>query len=373
MDLVVGTMANAPDPSARVRTVTTCSPGVRSKAVMPFVFLWSLLRVAGARLRGEVDVMHINVAWSGSVYRKAVLARFARALGIPYVIHIHGSRFHETWPSRHMALRRMVDEMLLRSAAILVLGKCWSDHVTKHLPAVRANVRILPNATPARVAPRREGRTGRGLQITFLGLLGERKGSLQLIEALSRLTDLPCWQATIAGNGEISRHKAFAKSLGVAHRIDFPGWLNRASADELLTRTDIFVLPSFAENLPMAILEAFAHGVPVISTPVGAIPDIVEPGVTGLLAPPGDVDALSKALRQLIEAPDLRLAMGSAARQAHAARFDILPYVERLAGIWREAAGANCEAAPKRDSCAIAAGAPMTAIKPGSSGEELEA
>ena len=340
-DLVVETLALAPGLSVRARTVTTYSPRIRIKALMPFVFSWSLLRVAGARLRGEADLIHINVAWGGSVYRKAVLARFARSLGIPYVIHIHGSRFHETWPSQHPALRRTVDKMLLRSAAIVVLGKYWANHVTKNLPSAGKKIQILPNATPARAERHREDRAGRRLRITFLGALGERKGSPQLIEALGRLTDLPCWEATIAGNGEVSQHKAFARNNGIAERVDFPGWLDRARVDELLSDTDIFVLPSFAENLPMAILEALAHGVPVISTPVGAIPDIVEPGVTGLLTPPGDVDALSKALRQLIEAPDLRRAMGSAARRAHAARFDLLPYVECLTGIWREAAGAT--------------------------------
>lgn len=228
IDLVVQTLALAPGLSVRARTVTTYSPGIRIKALMPFVFFWSLLRVAGARLCGAVDILHINVAWGGSVYRKAVLARFARALGVPYVIHIHGSRFHETWPSRRPALRRIVDEMLLRSAAIVVLGKCWAVHVTKNLPSVAKKIQILPNATPARPQHNRKDRAGRRLRITFLGVLGERKGSLQLIEALGRLADLPCWEATIAGNGEVLQHKAFAKNIEIAERLDFPGWLDRA-------------------------------------------------------------------------------------------------------------------------------------------------
>ena len=352
-DLVVEKLALTPG-LARVRTVTTYSPGIRMKTLMPFVFFWSMVRAGYARLRGEVDVMHINVAGGGSVYRKAVLARFSRMLGVPYVIHIHGSRFHEAWPSDRVALRRVVDEMLLHSAAIVVLGKYWSDHVTNNLPSVSGKVRIVPNATPTRpVRPQQEHPGGR-VRITFLGAIGERKGSLNLIEALGRLADLPQWEATIAGNGDVSQHQAFAKSLGISERVEVPGWIDRARADELMGNSDIFVLPSFAENLPMAILEAFAHGLPVVSTPVGAIPDIVEPGVTGLLVRPGDVEGLSQALRQLIEAPDVRIAMGNAARRAHAARFDIADYVDRLIPIWREAAGAT----PKSNACvtALAAG-----------------
>ena len=336
-DLVIETLGCAPGLSVRGRAVATYGP--ENKLLMPFVFFGCLFRVAYAKLRGQADVLHINVAWAGSVYRKAVLALFARALGVPYVVHIHGSRFHETWPSPRAAMRRVVDEMLMHSASIVVLGRYWSDHVVKNLPSVANKVHILPNATRS-VA--RRGRNERGerrrVRITFLGALGARKGSLLLIEALSRLTYLPQWEATIAGNGDVAGHLVFAGKYGVAQRLNFPGWLDRDGVDKLLSRTDIFVLPSFAENLPMAIIEAFAHGVPVISTPVGSIPDVVEPGVTGLLTPAGDVDALTKALRQLLEAPDLRVSMGNAARQVHAERFEISTYVECLTEIWRKAA-----------------------------------
>jgi glycosyltransferase involved in cell wall biosynthesis len=336
-DLVIETLAGAPVPSVRGRAVATYGPEI--KMLMPFVFFYCLLRVASAKLRGEVDVLHINVAWAGSVYRKAVLALFARALGIPYVVHIHGSRFHETWPSPRAAMRRVVDEMLKHSAGIVVLGRYWSDHVVKNLPFVANKVHVLPNATRSvATRARNHPRERRRVQITFLGALGARKGSLLLIEALSRLTHPPHWEATIAGNGDVAGHVVFAGKCGVAKHINFPGWLDRDGVDKLLGRTDIFVLPSFAENLPMAIIEAFAHGVPVISTPVGSIPDVVEPGVTGLLTPAGDVDALTKALRQLLDAPDLRVSMGQAARRVHAERFEISAYVKCLADIWYEAA-----------------------------------
>jgi glycosyltransferase involved in cell wall biosynthesis len=342
-NLIVDTVEHDPGLGVRARSVTTYGPEI--KALMPFVFLASLFQVAVAKLRAEVDVLHVNVAWGGSVYRKAVLVRFARLLGIPYVIHIHGSRFHKTWPSRWGVLRRAVDRMLLGSSAIIVLGEYWSNHVKKNLPTAHKKIHILPNATPKSAVTGHYDRAEHPVRITFLGALGERKGTLQLIEALSRLAGMPNWQATIAGNGDIPLHQERAKELGIAERLEFPGWLDRARVDHLLKNTDIFVLPSFAENLPMSILEAFSHGVPVISTSVGAIPEILEPGVTGLLTPPGDVDALSQALRRLVEQPDLRVTMGNAARQVHAARFDSSPYVKYLSGIWRSAAASVSESA----------------------------
>jgi glycosyltransferase involved in cell wall biosynthesis len=101
-----------------------------------------------------------------------------------------------------------------------------------------------------------------------------------------------------------------------------------------LEQTDMLVLPSYAENLPMVILEAFAHGVPVISTPVGAIPEVVIPERNGLLVDPGDVPALAAAIRRLIEEPALRRAMGRAALQDHAAKFEMNRYLSRLSAWW---------------------------------------
>ena len=84
----------------------------------------------------------------------------------------------------------------------------------------------------------------------------------------------------------------------------------------------------------MVILEAFAHGVPVISTPVGAIPEVILPERNGLLVDPGDVPALAAAIHRLVTEPELRSRMGEAARQDHAARFEMNRYLERLSSWW---------------------------------------
>src|ERR1700722_1070866 len=302
-DLVISTLSQRSMPPASVKALTTYGP--RGKFLMPFVFLVSLVTLSFAKLRGEVDVLHINVAGGGSAYRKAFLAKVARFMGIPYVVHIHGSRFHTTWPSSNSTLRRVVDAMLLRSAAIVVLGQYWFRHIADNLPVVLPKIYILSNATP-RAGPRTLGRRkNERVRITSLGVLGARKGTSELIEALAQLADRTDWEATIAGDGNIKRYLKLVAERHISGRVHLPGWLSPDEVNTLLDETDIFVLPSFAENLPMSILEAFAHGVAVISTPVGAIPEIVVPDVTGIIVPVGDVDALADALLRLIETPEL--------------------------------------------------------------------
>ena len=134
-----------------------------------------------------------------------------------------------------------------------------------------------------------------------------------------------------------SKAAPWFKSWEIADRIEIPGWLDETGIDAVLRRTEILVLPSFAENLPMAILEGFAHGLAVVATPVGAIPDVIDHDRNGLLVPVGDVEALTAAIGRLIENPHLRHKLGAAARQDHAERYDIKAYAPRLAAIWCQA------------------------------------
>ena len=126
-------------------------------------------------------------------------------------------------------------------------------------------------------------------------------------------------------------------ALGLDQRVSVPGWISTAQRAELLDSSAMLVLPSYAENLPMVILEAFAHGVPVVATPVGAIPEVVIDGRNGRLVSPGDVEGLASAIAGLLQDPALRARMGSAARLDHAEKYEIGRYVQRLAAVWGEA------------------------------------
>jgi glycosyltransferase involved in cell wall biosynthesis len=151
------------------------------------------------------------------------------------------------------------------------------------------------------------------------------------------LRDRSDWQATIAGDGAIKETIASVKYLGVHDRVAVTGWLDSEAVDALLCRTDILALPSFCENLPMVILEAFAHGVPVVSTPVGAIPEVVLDEHNGLIVSAGDVEGLAEALRRLLNEPAFRKTLGDNARRDHQDNYDIGNYVERLVALWRQA------------------------------------
>lgn len=310
--------------------------GKRGLVLAQGVFAFALARFCLAAWKGEIDLLHIHLSNGGSSYRKAVLGRMARIFGVPYVVHLHGIGFREFWAKTNFLLQSELDRLHVGSAQIIVLGKYWADVVLERIPDVESRITVLPNATAGVRTSRIEGNERR-VRITFLGKVGTRKGVPDLIRALGRLASLPNWSATIAGDGEIAQARAQIEQHGISDRVEVPGWLDVAARTKLLGETDILVLPSRAENLPMVIIEAFAYGVAVVATPVGAVPEAIVDGHNGILVPVGDDAALARAIERLIKDPDLRQLLGDAAQATHRERYQFDRYVNRLAEIWHRA------------------------------------
>ena len=186
------------------------------------------------------------------------------------------------------------------------------------VPADRIDV-VVPGTDRAPFATGSDGRRPRLLSVAAVV---PRKGFDLLVEALARGTDLP-WHLTIAGDR--TRDPAAAAALDaaivrhrLAGRIDCTGAVSAERLAALHAGADLFVLASHYEGYGMAFAEAIAHGLPVIGTTGGAIPEVV-PATAGRLVPPGDVAALAAVLRDVLGNGDLRHTLAAGARAAAAA------------------------------------------------------
>ena len=141
----------------------------------------------------------------------------------------------------------------------------------------------------------------------------------------------------LAGDGPVDETRAEVRRLDLSDRVEVPGWVGPAEVDRLLQEADVLTLPSLSENLPMSVIEGMSAGLAVVTTPVGATPDIIEDGRTGLLSPPGDAAALAAALRRVVEDKPLRLRLGEAALAFHREALDIPAFTDRLLQVWRDA------------------------------------
>lgn len=278
--------------------------------------------------------VHINVGRGGGTWRKMAFAAAARAAGRPIVMHLHASGYDTFYEGLPPPLQAAVRQFFRGFDAVVVLGAFWCTFATERLGVPAARLHAIPNGVPA--ARSRANPGDEPAHIVFVGLVGERKGTDVLVHAARALAnDVAGWRLTIAGNGDVEEYRQLASSLGIADRVVFTGWAEEDEVDRLLCSASIFVLPTRSENQPVSILEAMARGLPVVSTRVHAIPEMVRHGETGLLVEAGNVADLAAALRQLIDSPSTRQRMGAAGLTVFEAHYAIEETARRFSKLYR--------------------------------------
>ena len=316
--------------------------------------LWQLpLRLAqachqliAAKLASGLDLLHLNVAGRGSTLRKIVLSEVAGAIGLPTIVHLHDYDYRQDLERRSVPVAYLVRRMFRRARRVIVLGERDRLIVERDLGVSPLRVTKLPNAVPdPGPAPNRSPSSSL-VRIVFLGHLDNRKGVPELLAALATAElERRRWRLDCAGGGEIERFRAMAGELGLAARIEFHGWLAQAEVTALCRSADVFVLPSHAEGQAMSLLEAMAHGLAIVSTPVGAHLEAIDPDVHALMVTPGDVVELRQAICRLIDEPELRTRLAVAARQRYMENFTIDRYAARLSRIYHDTIAALPSAA----------------------------
>jgi phenylacetate-CoA ligase len=304
-----------------VRHVPSHVDGSRWRKLATFVQALAIL------LRARPRIVHVHSASNASFYRKALVLAVARARGCRTVFHLHGGGF-AAFARRHA---RIVRHTLLRSDAVLVLSRTWADFVRDFAPGAR--VSVLPNTVTLPVLAGDVSQPGR---ILFIGRLEAAKGVDTLLDAVVQLAPrYPALHLVLAGAGDLHSYRALVTERGIADRVTLAGWISAARRAEELSCAAIFCLPSHAEGLPLALLEAMAAGKPVVAAAVGAIPEALADGA-GMLVPPRDAHALAKALATLLDDPQAAAAMGARARTVVAARYDTAQLGAHLAALYRE-------------------------------------
>lgn len=160
--------------------------------------------------------------------------------------------------------------------------------------------------------------------ILYTGTVNHRKGYADMVKAFAKVAHKhKDWQIVFAGNGEIEQGKAMAESLGISSQTVWLGWVRGDEKYKAFREASIFCLPSYAEGFPMSVLDAWSYGLPVITTPVGGIPDVAKDGENMLLFNPGDVDALAECMERMISDKELRDKISMASLEFARVRFNI--------------------------------------------------
>jgi glycosyltransferase involved in cell wall biosynthesis len=280
----------------------------------------------------DSDVSHLHVHFGTNA---ATVALLIAAMGGPgFSLTVHGPDEFDA-PATHMLAAKV-------AAARFAVG--ISDFTAAQLqrwshPSEAAKIHVVRCAVDERFFAAARP-IGAARQLVCVGRLCPQKGQLVLVKAFARLAaEDSTARLVLAGDGEMrSEIERAVASHGLESRIHLTGWVDESQVREHVLGSRCFVLPSFAEGLPVSIMEAFALGRPVISTYVAGIPELVRPGENGWLVPAGNVDALFAAMREALAAPDAQLeAFAAAGARAVRERHDIATEGARLEKLFQMA------------------------------------
>jgi len=259
--------------------------------------------------RERFDVLHVLSTAGLGFFRNAFHIQIAKRHGVKTVIHLLG-QIDDLYNQGGNWMKRLVSYSLNRADVHIVQSPQLADEVrqmTVH------PVYPIFNGVPTdelRPSDLFAHSTGSDIVVITVGYLGYQKGTFDIIEAAAQLIkDRPNVKFKFIGGGEIERFHQLVVAKKVADRIQFEGVVSDKTRTELLQQSDIFLLPSYAEGQPIALLEAIAAGLPIISSTVGSIPEVVKEN-NGFLVSPGDIKGIETALNKLVSNQALREKLG---------------------------------------------------------------
>ena len=305
-----------------------------------WILLTALARILRGRIEGRLAGVHVNMGERLSFVRKGLIVIACRALGVPVVLHLHAQMktFYEALPAPLQRLTRWVFSL---PECVLVIGPQARRFVTEELQVPPERVEIVINGVPEPAQQRRNAphpapcnascswagcrSQGRRRPARGAGPPGLRSRRLEV---------------TVAGGGDVAAYQARGSRAG--HRrtsCAFPAGATRTRSRALLAQTDVLVLPSYDEVLPLVILEALANGVAVVCTAVGEIPSLLTDGVDVVYVSPGDADGIAGALQRVLGQPELLERLERNGRALYERQFSMGRFFVRVAHVHQRTFG----------------------------------
>lgn len=263
------------------------------------------------------DIVHIHTSEPASAARKLPFALMSKLLRKRTIVHLHSfspdTTVNGKWGCLYKILAKAADKVILLSEQARL------DFCGEKIPVEKTEVIYNPcTATPS------SDKYAKHNTILFAGAINNRKGYKDLIEAFASIAPrYPDWQLILAGSGETDEAKRFAEQHGVLSQTEFPGWITGKEKERFFEEAQIFCLPSYAEGFPMAVLDAWAYKLPVITTPVGGLPDVLDDGKNALVFTPGNKKTLATHLETLITDTKHRNSIAAESHRLASTKFNI--------------------------------------------------
>lgn len=285
------------------------------RKISPIKDILALSEILRVIVDFEPDVVHLHSSKAGVLGRLA-----ARIRGVPAVFTVHGWAFTDGVSSAAKFFYTGIERCLARISSQIILVsnfdrdlalRCGVGVPDLLLTIHNGVVDLSPNELKKELGPR--------VRLIMVARFDEQKDHLLLVRALASIKDLP-WELEFVGDGPLQAQcRQLVAQLGLARRVAFSGFCNDVHCR--IAESDVLVLSSKWEGLPLTIIEAMRGGLPVVASNVGGVSELVLDGVTGFLAKRNDEAAMTTSLRAVLEAEDRRNSMGVAARLRYEQNF----------------------------------------------------
>lgn len=322
-------------PAALMRaTVAAFGMMRRSSRPAPLHLAYLAEALVLARWVSEQDIRHIHAHFGTNGAEVAMLCHILT--GVPYSFTVHGP--DEFDRPEYLGFPAKVKH----AAFVCVISEFTGSQLCRWIPTEEwAKIKLVRCGLDADFLATRPPRTVPKNQLVTVGRLSEQKGHLILLQALAVLAreGVP-FRLTVVGDGPLRPQlERSIRELGLEQHVEMAGWMSNAQVRAAIREARALVLPSFAEGLPVVLMEALALGRPVVTTYVAGIPELVTDQVCGWLVPAGSVDRLARAIGECLDAPDTRVqAMGEAGREQVLEQHDIVRECRKLAALFKAGA-----------------------------------
>lgn len=275
-----------------------------NKGLRLFYFLYAVCKIIFLLLLDRrIKIVHIHTAADGSFVRASIIIFICSFFKKKVLLHCHASRFKDFYLESNR--KEWIIRTIQKVERLIVLSESWKEWFIS-IGIDKSRIFVLNNITS--YPQIKDFPTDGKMHLLFLGLLGKRKGIFDILKAIEKNKSFFRERLVfkIGGNTHEKELLEKIKEYGVGDFVFFEGWVSGEKKIDLLNWADVYILPSYNEGLPIGILEAMSYGCVVITTPVGGIPDVVKDGESGVLVPPGDVNAIGNAITEMLDVENRR-------------------------------------------------------------------
>lgn len=263
-----------------------------------FLLIWSIIKMVLILVfNPEIRIVHIHTSSYNSFRRSSYFIRIASWFKRKVVLHIHGGAFKKYYQTNPAWIKNI----LHKAHCVIALTNSWRDFFVNEIGL--SNVKVLCNiAQPPNGL--RDNVKRDVFHLLYLGQIYREKGIFDLVEMLCENYSHFSGRLVLDIGGGLFQTEELLNYINqnnLNNIIVYHGWVTGQKKNDLFKYANALILPSYAEGQPASIIEAMTYGLPILSTPVGGIPEIVYDNINGLLFKPGDKDGMKKSIDHLLD------------------------------------------------------------------------